>query len=466
MKRTAFGKAAVSSLMVATTMVGCTGAAFHPRTAAVKHANPGKPAEAAEKALADRDGAKAVQAAEAAVQAAPDNAQYRQLLGRAYVLDGRFVSAEAAFTDAMTLGNRDSRTIVSLALVQVALGKNDAARDLLAANADNVPAGDYGLALAMAGDPTEGVRMLSAAIQDPSANARTRQNLAYAYALAGRWKDARLVAGLDLAPLAANQRIAQWAGMADPALAPQRVAALMGVTINGADQGQPAVLALAPASPDAAPVALAAASTEEPAPVLDLPTGSPIEMAAAEPIPAVPALTTRIIETAVPASTPAPVVKVAPKPAPVRVAAKRDFVVEGLAAKAKPVKGKAVPGATPAARMQQVAYIKPVIAGASAWVVQLGAYASPAIAKDKWMSMARVNDRLAAFPVLTSQATVNGKIYHRLAISGFGNRGDAQTLCQAIKAQRGQCFVREGAPNATPQRWAVAATRGRQFASR
>ncbi len=63
MKRTAFGKAAVSSLMVATTMVGCTGAAFHPRSAAVKHANPGKPAEAAEKALADRDGAKAVQAA-------------------------------------------------------------------------------------------------------------------------------------------------------------------------------------------------------------------------------------------------------------------------------------------------------------------------------------------------------------------------------------------------------------------
>ncbi len=434
MKRTAFGKAAVSSLMVATTMVGCTGAAFHPRSAAVKHANPGKPAEAAEKALAARDGAKAVQAAEAAVQAAPDNAQYRQLLGRAYVLDGRFVSAETAFTDAMTLGNRDSRTIVSLALVEVALGKNDAARDLLAANTDNVPAGDYGLALAMAGDPTEGVRILSAAIQDPSANARTRQNLAYAYALAGRWKDARLVAGLDLAPLAANQRIAQWAGMADPALAPQRVAALMGVTVNGADQGQPAVLALAPAAPDAAPVALAAASTE-PAPVLDLPSGSPIEMAAAEPAPAAPALNTRIIETAVPASTPAPAVKAAPL-------------------------------ASPAARMQQVAYIKPVTTGASAWVVQLGAFDSPAVAKEKWTSMARVNGRIAAFPVLTSQATVNGRTFHRIAISGFGSRADAQTLCQSIKAQHGQCFVREGAPNATPQRWAVASTRGRQFASR
>ncbi|KFD26396.1 hypothetical protein IH86_20615 [Sphingobium yanoikuyae] len=102
----------------------------------------------------------------------------------------------------------------------------------------------------------------------------------------------------------------------------------------------------------------------------------------------------------------------------------------------------------------------------SAWVVQLGAYGSPPIAKEKWMSMARVNDRPAAFPVLTSQATVNGRTFHRIAISGFGSGADAQTLCQSIKAQHGQCFVREGAPDATPQRWAVASTRGRQFASR
>ncbi|WHO37528.1 SPOR domain-containing protein [Sphingobium sp. AP49] len=471
MKRTAFGKAALSSLVVATTMVGCTGAAFRSHSAAVRQENPDKSVTAAEKALVARDGVQAVQAAEAAVRAAPNNASYRQLLGRAYVLEGRFASAETAFTDAMTLGNSDARTIVSLALVQVALGKSDAARSLLAANTDNVPAGDYGLAMAMAGDATEGVRILSAAIQDPSATARTRQNLAYAYALAGRWKDARLVVGMDLAPLAANQRIVQWAATAEPSLAPQRVAALMGVSIDAADAGLPAALALAPAASDAAPTALAEAAPEAaPAPIADLP--NPVQTAAVEVTPTA-TLTTRIIETAVPASTPAakPAAVVAPKaaskPAPVRTAAKRDFIVEGPAGKAKPVKiAKATTVAAPAARMQQVAFIKPVTTGASNWVVQLGAYASPAIAKDKWMSMARVNDRIAAFPVLTSQATVNGKIFHRLAISGFGNRADAQTLCQSIKAQRGQCFVREGAPNAMPQRWAVAAPRGRQFASR
>src|SRR3546814_3481386 len=77
----------------------------------------------------------------------------------------------------MALGNQESRTIVNLALVRIALGRSAAAQTLLAANADNVPAADYGLAMAMAGNAPEGVRILSEAIHDPSATARTRQNL-------------------------------------------------------------------------------------------------------------------------------------------------------------------------------------------------------------------------------------------------------------------------------------------------
>lgn len=244
MKRSAFAKAAVSSLIVSMTLAACTSTSVRPSSIA----EAGRSADATEKALAVGDGARAVISAEAAVQTAPQDATARQLLGRAYITSGRFISAETALTDAMTLGNRDARTIVSLALVKVALGKNDAARELLAANADVVPAGDYGLAMAMAGDPAEGVRILSEAIHDQSATARTRQNLAYAYALAGRWKDARLLAGLDLDPLVANQRISQWAQTAAPAMATERVAVLMGVTMNPADGGQPTALALAPAS--------------------------------------------------------------------------------------------------------------------------------------------------------------------------------------------------------------------------
>ncbi|MDI1295102.1 MAG: SPOR domain-containing protein [bacterium] len=453
MKRTTFGKAAVASLLVATTMVGCTGAAFRTSSAAAvkQKSDPAKFASLAEKALADKDGARAVDAAEAAVRGAPDNAAYRQLLGRSYIAAGRFASAESALTDAMTLGNTDARTVINLALVQVALGQNEAARTLLASHADTVPATDYGLALAMAGDAPTGVGILAQAIQDPSATARTRQNLAYAYALAGRWKDARMVAGMDLDPLAANQRISQWAMMAEPSLAPQRVAALMGVTVNGADAGQPVALALAPA---AAPVAMAQASPD----ILPPPAtadAAPVQMASIDPAPPSP-----VIETA----EAAPVIRADPKPA--RVVAHK-FIVEGGSTKSsssRTVKTAAT-APTPSARMQTVAFAKPVGTGASNWVVQLGAYDTAAIAKDKWMTMARVNGAIAAFPVLTSQATIKGKAYHRLAISGFGNRTDAAALCRSIQAQHGQCFVREGAPNATPQRWAVA-SKGRQFASR
>jgi Flp pilus assembly protein TadD len=452
MKRNTFAKAAISSLLVATTMVGCTGAAFRPSASHVQQkGDPTKLAIAAEKALADRDGNKAVQSAEAAVQLAPQNATYRQILGRAYVLAGRFASAEAALTDAMTLGNNDARTIVSLALVQVAQGRPDSARSLLLAHADTVPAGDYGLAMAMAGDAPEGVRILSEAIHDPSATARTRQNLAYAYALAGRWKDARMIVGMDMDPLAANKRISDWAQIAEPSLAPQRVAALMGVTIDAGDAGQPVALALAPV-PVAAPVEMAAAPSDL-APLPEAQPEAPVQVATVEP-------------AAVPVAELAEVAQ----PTPIRVAA-RDFIVEDH--KAKPVAVKARAKAqtaaavmsAPVARMQQAAFIKPVSTGASNWVVQLGAYDTAAIAKEKWMSMAGRNSTLAAFPVLTSQATVKGKPFHRLAISGFASRTDAMTACRTIQSQRGQCFVREGAPGATPQRWAIA-TKGRQFASR
>lgn len=427
MKRTALVKAAISSLLVGTTMVGCTGMAFRPSAVAQSAAKPDRFAAATEKALADRDGARAVQSAEAAVSAAPQDAAYRQLLGRAYVASGRFISAETALGDAITLGNRDARTVISLALVKVALGKNDAARELLAAHADVVPAGDYGLAMAMAGDAEEGVHILTQAIQDPSATARTRQNLAYAYALAGRWKDARMVAGLDLEPLAANKRVAQWAQTAAPAFASQRIAALMGVTPDSNDVGQPVALALAPLP---APAAVAeAAPVAEPA---------PIEVTSA-PIAPTPDVAKPVVE-----ELPAPSFAIAPAPI---------FKVRPASI-----------SRTTAPRRTQATY-RPAAGGTSNWVVQLGAFENVAIAKEKWAVMAKRHHVLASRPVITSQITLNGTTYARLAVSGFGDRAEAAEICRSIRARQGQCFVRENAPNTAPQRW-VLSTKGRQFASR
>ena len=102
---------------------------------------------------------------------------------------------------------------------------------------------------------------------------------------------------------------------------------------------------------------------------------------------------------------------------------------------------------------------------ASNWVVQLGAYDNAAIAKEKWFALARRNNALAERPVLTSQITLNGATFARLAVSGFGDRAEAMALCRSIRVQRGQCFVRETAPGATVQRWALSG-KARQFASR
>ena len=124
MNRKTIKSVTLSSLLVVTTMVGCTGAAFRPSAAVVEpRGDAAKSAGAAERALADRNGGKAVEAAEAAVRLDPQNATYRRTLGRAYLLAGRFASAESAFSDAISLGGGDAGSFVNLALVQTAQGR-------------------------------------------------------------------------------------------------------------------------------------------------------------------------------------------------------------------------------------------------------------------------------------------------------------------------------------------------------
>jgi Flp pilus assembly protein TadD len=57
---------------------------------------------------------------------------------------------------------------------------------------------NYGLSLALVGRYDEAIAMLEQAVQDPSATARFRQNLALAYGLAGQRDAAERIAGLDL----------------------------------------------------------------------------------------------------------------------------------------------------------------------------------------------------------------------------------------------------------------------------
>ena len=230
-------------LSVATGCSGMGKMAEAPSRAAGKPALAAKSADQARTALAAGKASKAVGLAEAAVGGSPREASYRALLGQAYLNDGRFASATAALTEAMELGATDSNTILSLTLSQIAQGKALDAVALLTQHRDTVPASDIGLALALAGDGEGAIYVLSEAARAEGADARTRQNLALAYALSGRWVQARMLASQDLSPAKLEARMAEWSKLAEQPDAQIRVASLIGTTAQQ-DAGMPVRLAL------------------------------------------------------------------------------------------------------------------------------------------------------------------------------------------------------------------------------
>jgi Flp pilus assembly protein TadD len=309
MKKIAFAKLAASSLVLGASMVGMAGQAAGPAptSATMSAAKAVSAAKQAIKALAKRKADKAVGYAEIAVANAPRDAQYRMLLGQAYLAAGRFQSAEQSFTDTLTLNPELERAALNLALAQTALGKREAARSTLADYRDKLAAADYGLALALAGDAEEAVRVLEFATRAPDASAKTRQNLALAYAFAGKWQNAKVMAIQDLTPDEADARISQWAMLVRPNAAHDQVAAVLGVTPR-ADSGQPTRLALV--SP-VAPVQ-AAAVEPAPAPVVEAPV-APAPAAAVAAVEPQPVFETPAAPVAAPIVA-APVIKAAPTP--------------------------------------------------------------------------------------------------------------------------------------------------------
>lgn len=209
---------------------------------------------AAQRALRQRRWPVAIARAEQAVALDGADGERRALLATAYLRAGRFRSAAQAFADTLALRQADGRTALNLALAQIATGQDAAARATLVRYEALIPAADRGLALALGGAPAQGVEVLMAAMRVPGADARTRQNLALALALAGEWPDAFFLVGLDLPPSAARQRILDWMRFARPRGAADQVAALLKIA-PAIDPGQPVALALHQAP---APVAAAA----------------------------------------------------------------------------------------------------------------------------------------------------------------------------------------------------------------
>lgn len=393
-------RAAVSSLLLASTMIASTSMAGELPA--------GQPsAQAADRALASGDKAGAVAAAETAVARTPDRAQYRTLLGRSYLAAGRYRSAETAFAEALTLDTTDGRAAGGLVLSQLALGRPGAARASLADYARVIQPSDLGLLVALAGEPGTGIMLLEQEARRAGGTPRLRQNLSLAYALAGRWPEARSIAAADLGDDVARARMLSWSALSGRDMVSAHIAALV-APAAASDPGRPMALALG-----AAPVGVG---------VADAPPVQPDFSMSLRPTP----------------------------PAPMQFAgfggvqfAPRREVVQPLPAGYRPASAII----RPAMAVTRVARVARSVRPASGTqpVVQIGAYASPALARHGWAAAQRRMPELSRFASTGATLTRGREILYRVAVSGFGGRGEAVALCERFRRTGGSCFVRQSA---------------------
>lgn len=346
-------------------------------------------------------GQQAITQAENAVAAAPRDAGLRYLLGRAYFAGGRLASAGSAFADALELNPQDTRSGLQLALVRAGQGRHEEARAIIDKHAAQMEVSDYGLALTLTGDPAAGVRVLEDAARTVD-DVTLRQNLAFSYAAAGQWQEAKMTAARDLGPTEAVRRIAEWASYAGAAPSERVLAFLKLSPVE--DAGQPARLALGTAS-------AAAALAELVPPKLTAPVDASVDA----PV---------LAETA-PVPTPA---AIAPVPAE-KVALSIDLAPQP-------------PVVTPKAAVREA----PSFGYASGaldrgFLVQLGAFDSAANAKSGWQRLAK-RHALSAHRPAEATVSVRGNRYVRLSIGSFPSFAEASSTCRAIRARGGACFVR------------------------
>lgn len=453
-----------SAALLATVTIGCKPGAVRP--AAISSSAPSvdrqadRAAARATAAIGARDADRAVEQAEKAVGLDTRSADKRALLGQAYLIAGRFGSARAAFRDSLTLDPEQPRVALNLALTEIATGGAPVAARRLDALNGHAADVDLGLAFALAGNSGRAVTMLETAARKEGADARTRQNLALAYALAGRWAEARATAALDLPADRINSRMLEWAMLAQSRTSWDQVAGVLDIKPHY-DPGQPVALALAPdampipAAPQTAPVAVADAAPQpsatppaiEPAPVVRIAENSPaapvapvVVATAAAPQDAIaPAAIARFGtgEAVEYAAAPAPILAKTPLQ-PLAMAARPAVTPPLIAAPQGPTKIAYV------APVRTAPTMRPIARQASGgYAVQLGAYSAAARVEVAWNRIAQRVRMIEDYTPSSSRFDLEqvGTVY-RLSLSGFETRAAATSVCQQIRAKGGECFVR------------------------
>lgn len=385
-------------------------------------------ADQTRRVLAQRDGVGAVALAERLVAADPHQAAYRALLGQSYLQAGRFASARQAFTDALQLDPADGRSALNLALAMIAGGNGAGARALLDRQASVIPAADRGLALSLAGDPAEGVRILTAAAREAGASVKTRQNLALSLALAGQWDLARMAASTDMAPSDVEVRMQEWADFTAATHPADQVAALLGIHAI-ADSGQPVLLAL-----NAAPSAAVMQDM-----VQALPQPAPEAPAVADPPASHVAFATRQD-----VAQPLPTMQTAQVPvdtAPMARSSAETMLVPYQEARVRRMAAGLV---TTPALLRRAEERRKAVRPRGDWNVQIGAFGQEDGAQRAWAALTRRYADLANYVPQSGTVRLAHGQFHRLSVGSL-TRADADSLCQRYRDAGGACFVRRQA---------------------
>jgi hypothetical protein len=328
------------------------------------------------------------------------------------------------------------------------------ALDTLEAHRHQIPVADYGLALAMVGRADQAVDLLTQAIRSGEGTPKLRQNLAYAMAMAGHWREARDMASQDVPADQLTARMAQWAQLNDPDNMRLRVAG-RARRADARDTGQPAALALATSPrPVNRPPGHRPPCVRQTARTQPFPEGALARFAAQE-LPAIDQADHGQPDLADASSAPRPKSsprstcrprRPPPQPrslahgSPRRNPPRPRFAPEPRLARAIPPAMVARTAQAQAAKMRQARLEAPretprtgIPAGTP--MIQLGAFSTQEGAHRAWRHYLAANPALKDYrPVITS-AVVNGKQYWRTQAAGFASATPARSLCGSVKAK-------------------------------
>jgi hypothetical protein len=272
-----------------------------------------------------------------------------------------------------------------------------------------------------------------------------RQNLAYAYALDGRWREARTMMAQDVPADEIDRRISQWAMQGRPEDAQKRVAGLLGAPVRN-DPGMPQNLALTGASATEQLAAEATASVPQP-----VAAGGELPAAGESQVPVLVAPPTVATASEMPVAPPysasayaEPATAPARQPAAVDQPASASSFSTAFTEVPAPVQSSASLWSAPRKALRTVRFAlpapKPVVVHTGSHLVQLGSFSSPQGARRGWGILAARNANLREYRMVITAAVVHGKNYWRVAAAGF-DAGTAHGMCSTVRNRGGVCFA-------------------------